>query len=333
MTTDCTVLIPRGPWTALRLVAPVCPRTPMLLLLLCIALGRDAWAVAQETNPSHSTSQAHQVEWLGTPWPARHPGQPVRRIVSLAPSLTEIVFALGVGERIVGVTRFDDYPAEVRTRARVGGFVDPDVEAVIALRPDVVMAVPTLGGRSQLETLQRLGMNVMIIPAENLADLHTAIRALAALLETPSQGAALDQRITQQLDQLQQQQRQHTALRIMWVVGHRPWVVAGPESFLSQLLPYVHGHNAVTRGSAFPALDLEAVVAYDPDVIIDLSMGQGTRHDIQAYWQRFTTLRAVREKRVVVMADDSALLRLGPRLPDGLQRLAAVLRDRSHHAP
>ena len=94
---------------------------------------------------------APEPVWIGSA------PEKTQRIVSLAPSLTELVFAMGAGNRIVGVTRFDNYPPEVSKLPKVGGFIDPNIEAVVELKPDLVLALPNSGGRSRVETMARLG--------------------------------------------------------------------------------------------------------------------------------------------------------------------------------
>jgi len=256
--------------------------------------------------------------WLGTPVVSP------RRVVSLAPSLTELAFALGRGDRVVGVTRFDDAPPEVKSLPRVGGFVDPDPEAVLARKPDVVLAVPVPGAQQRLEVLARLGLPVLVVPAETLDDLWTAIDVLGRLLDAGPRGVALASSLRARLDAARAGAAAAPAVRAVVVVGYRPLVAAGPQSFLDHLLRLLNATNVVERGPSFAHLDLEALAASRPDVVVDLTMGESAPEGL---WDRLAALARGPAPRVVRL-DDSALLRPGPRLGEALERLAAALRPR-----
>ncbi|HET6346270.1 MAG TPA: helical backbone metal receptor, partial [Myxococcota bacterium] len=127
------------------------------------------------------------------------PPAPPRRIVSLAPSVTELLFALGAGDSVVGVTRYDDFPPEVNRLPKVGGFIDSDAEAVLALRPDLVVAVRTSGGRGRLDTLTRLGAQVVTVSDGSLDDLWQTLRTLGQRLGRVDAAVALRRRIEREL--------------------------------------------------------------------------------------------------------------------------------------
>src|SRR5947199_3124962 len=122
---------------------------------------------------------------LGPPVPAQ-----VRRIVTLAPSLSEIVLALGAGERLVGVTRFDDDPRTAKL-PRIGGYNDPQPEAVLSLKPDLVLAEPAPANRGPVETLARLGVPIEAFPLATVAEIEEAIVAIASILGVPDKGRAV----------------------------------------------------------------------------------------------------------------------------------------------
>jgi iron complex transport system substrate-binding protein len=254
-------------------------------------------------------------EWIGPEATACH------RVVSLAPSVTEILFALGAGQQVVGVTRYDDYPEAVRKLPKVGGFIDPDPEAVVALTPDLVVAVRTSGGRARIDTLARLGLSVLVVPAETTDDLWVAIRALGDVTGRAEAAASLTSRLKAELAAIRKRYREARPLRVLVVIGHRPLVAAGPGTYLDGLLGHLAAENVVTAGGAYPQLDLEATLALDPDAVIDVAMVRGD----PGFWKRFGALRAVREGRVIAVEGES-LLRPGPRLTAGLRDLGRSLR-------
>jgi len=264
------------------------------------------------------TLAAPSPQWIGAPVSSP------RRVVSLAPSLTELAFALGRGDRVVGVTRFDDAPPEAKTLPRVGGFVDPDPEAVLARKPDVALAVPVPGAHQRLEVLARLGVPVLVMPAETLDDLWVAIDTLGRLLDAAPEARALTTSLRGRLDAARASTRSAPPVRAVVIVGYRPLVAAGPNSFLDYLLQLLNATNVVDRGPSFAHLDLEALATSKPEVVVDLAMGESAPEGL---WQRLASLSSGRPPRVVRL-DDSCLLRAGPRLGEALDLLGAALRPR-----
>lgn len=256
------------------------------------------------------------AEWVGRP--PTH----IQRIVSLAPSTTELLFALGVGNRVVGVTRFDDYPPQIAGLPRVGGFVDPDPEAVLALKPDLAVAIPTSSGRKRVDLLARLGVPVLVVSATRLGDLWHAIDTLGSTLHVENAAAALTKRLQEGLQKIARQYRDKKHKRVLMIVGRKPLVAAGGGTYLDDLLAAAGARNVVTSGGAFPILDMEAIAALDPDVIVDMAMSH--ENDGVAFWENHTLLRAVRNKRVRFIADES-VLRLGPRLLDSARLMVEAV--------
>ena len=250
-----------------------------------------------------------KAEWIGeAPTEAK-------RIVSLAPNLTELVFELGEGKRIVGVTRFDNYPPAVLKLPKVGGFINPNLEAIVAAKPDVVLATPNSGGKTQAETLARLGIPVLSIPAQEWTHLSPAITTLAALLKCPQKGQALVADLKAQETNLAKRFSHRPTKRAMVAIGLRPLVSAGPKSFIDRFLPLIRLKNVVTQGGPYPILDAEAVLSLKPELVIDLSMANDEVS--KTYWKNFPQKDGFRVQQI----RNDALLRLGPRLFKALQEL------------
>ncbi|HYY51542.1 MAG TPA: helical backbone metal receptor [Myxococcales bacterium] len=252
--------------------------------------------------------------------PRQHLGPPappeVRRVVTLAPALSEIVLALGAGERLVGVTRFDDDP-RTRDIPRIGGYNDPQPEAVLAVKPDLILAEPAPENRGPVETLARLGIAVETFPLSTVAHIDAAISAIAGFLGVRERGRALEG----DLERARQQARTAAAgrkrVRALLVFGLDPLVVAGPSGFAGELLADAGGENAAGANPLpFFRLSAEAAVRSAPEVIvlcgIDAPPGRPPIPGLEK--TRVTTLRS------------TALLHPGPRLPEALSDLAAALR-------
>jgi len=247
---------------------------------------------------------------LGPPAPAR-----VERVVTLAPSLSEIVLALGAGDRLAGVTRFDDDPRTARL-PRIGGYNDPQPEAVLAVKPDLVLAEPAPANQGPVETLARLGIPVDAFPLATVADIENAVAGIAQLLGAVQQGAALRGRIEQARAEARERSRGKPRVRALLVFGLDPLVVAGRKSFAGQLLEDAGGANAAGASNApFFRLSAEAAVRDAPEVIVlcgvDAPPGRAAVPGLDR--TRTVSLRS------------TALLHPGPRLPEALGDLAAAL--------
>lgn len=257
-----------------------------------------------------------------------------QRIVSLAPSLTETLFALGVGHRVVGVTRYCAYPPEVRNRARVGGHLDPNFEAIVALEPDLVVLIPS--GEASARRLEALGVPVLQIDQHDVRSLLDSLLVLARACGVEARGAALRAEIEQGLARTSSVVDGASRPRTVVAVGHdisggvvRSIWAAGPDTFYSGVLEIAGGVNAVEGGLVrYPELTREGLAVLDPDVVLDVVAGveerRGELGEIVAGWRRLTELRAVREDRVSILEGDVMVVP-GPRLPEMVRQVAMAL--------
>lgn len=274
-------------------------------------------------------TQPLQPMFLGTPRPVGPP----RRVVSLAPNLTEILFALGVGDRVVGVTRYDDYPPQVESLPKVGGFIDPSLEAILALRPDLVVCVPNPGGRNRMEALSSVGTPVFVLPANGLEDVFSSIGALGALFLRDREAKKLLSEMRERIDNLTSLAKGKRSPRTLLVYGHKPLVAAGKGSFGDGLLNLAGGENVVGNSRVpYPNLPMEVVIRLEPEVIIDASMsGIGSEMsgaEVREFWRDWPILPAVKNQHLYLF-DSSIWFRAGPRIVDGLEQLTRILHPES----
>ncbi len=249
---------------------------------------------------------------------------PPQRIVSLLPSLTETVCALGQCQRLVGVDRFSNWPASVRRLPQLGGLEDAPIEGIVALGPDVVLLAASARVVSRLEAL---GVKVVALEPRNLADARRVWLQLGQLLAVPDAPrlwreteAALDAAAAQVPARAK-------GARVYFEVSREPYA-AGPASFIGEMLTRLGAGNIVTPDmGAFPKLNPEFVVRANPDVIMVGDSGAAGLHQ-RPGWQ---ALRALREQRLCVFTPEQAdtLVRPGPRMAQGAQLLAQCLRDKA----
>lgn len=262
--------------------------------------------------------------------PAVAPSAPARRVVSLAPSHTELLYALGAGDRVVAVTRFCDRPAEAADKPAVASAVDVNVEAVAALDPDLVLvnaeglatALGPIAGR----------VPVRMVPTGSLPEALEAVTTIGGLVGAEKAAAALRSRLEATLAATRERHRDRAETRVLFVLQREPFFVAGGGSFIDELLAVLGCTNAAGHLEAsWPAVSAEALLGCAPDVIIDASLGEGgepTADDeaVAAWWSRFEGLPAVRTGRVLVLRSSSPV-RPGPSLDEGLAELERLLEE------
>ncbi len=248
--------------------------------------------------------------------------QPPRRIVSLVPSLTEIVCALGECPRLVATDRDSNWPPEVKALPKAGGLDDVQLELIAALQPDLVL----LGGTARgLARFEQLGLPTFAIEVQRYADVARSITLVAQLLDVPARGVALNARIEQGVAAVAAQalQRPGAAPAVYFEVSSEPYA-AGATSFIGELLARLHTRNIVgAELGPFPRLNPEYVVRQNPAVIFVAG------RDAPALAARpgWAGIRAVREQRLCSFPREQgdAIVRPGPRVVEGMQALAACL--------
>jgi len=283
------------------------PLTLALALALLAALPARA---APEPRPGAAAGGA---EWLGPPPPASP-----RRVVSLAPSLTDVVVALGEAARLAGVTRYDDAP-EVKGLPRVGGFLDPSPEAVLALRPDLVLWLADGGAFPAVRRIAALGVPVLALPVVDVPDVLACARLVGAALGNAAAGERLARSLEEAIERTSRRAAALPRVRVLMVVGREPLVVAGPGSYPDALLRIAGGANVAEGNRPWPIYPLEKAVAANPDLVLDAAANEPAEG-----MARLAAIPAVRAGRVARLPNDDAL-RPGPRLVRALDDLLRAL--------
>jgi iron complex transport system substrate-binding protein len=257
---------------------------------------------------------------------------PPKRIVSLAPSMTEILYALGLGENIVGVTTFCDYPEEAKAKPKIGGMSNPSLEAVVSLKPDIVVMTTDGNPKEFEERLRSLKVHTYVSQARRLAELPQGIRELGAALGVRERADALAGKIAAGIKSLSAGSksalvsRPSTHKKILFIVWPEPLIVAGPGTVIDDAVTLLRYENiAATAKTAYPKYSIEEVIRQAPDVIF---IGKGSGMDMQAVsqgiLQRLAAVPAVKNGKVCFMSD--SLYRLGPRVVNGIEELAECLK-------
>lgn len=248
-----------------------------------------------------------------------------QRIVSLAPGVTETLFALGLEQQIVGVTRFCDYPEAARHKPQVGDYTDPNLEAILLQRPDLVILSADAATPALLAKMENLGLTVYVVYPNDLKATLQMLRALGQITGKAQAGESLAKELTDALARVQTAVKGHKPPKVLFCVMVQPLVVAGPATMVGDLIKAAGGDNVVPDGlTRYPTWNYEALLVADPDLII-VSPHPGTPNpvDLFASW---TELAAVRNRRIISVEPDW-VHRPGPRLPLGLTSLAEAFHN------
>jgi iron complex transport system substrate-binding protein len=257
-----------------------------------------------------------------------------QRIVSTAPSITEMLYALGLGDRVAGVTTFCHYPPEATKKPKIGNYLRPDLETIIALRPGLVIMERT--GVRQAERLPSLKLNVLEVDDGTIPGIYESIQRIGAAAGVPERAAALCAQIRAGLDQIRGRLAQLPRRRILFVVGHTPGrledlIVAGRGAYLDQVMEIAGAANIFRDTlAAYAKVSVEQVLARNPEVIVDMGeMAQTSgvteeqKRAVVALWNRYPMLAAVKQRRVFAVASDIFVVP-GPRVVEAARAFAQM---------
>jgi iron complex transport system substrate-binding protein len=264
------------------------------------------------------------------------PGTIPARIVSTSPSITETLFALGLGDRVVGVSTFCRFPPEVQTLPKVGTFLAPDAELIAGLRPDLVIVHEISNGIDR--RLGALRIPFVVADRGTLASVYGAIRQIGMAAHVPDRAESLVKAIEQRLDAIRRGHPAASRPKVLFIIGRRPGALAdlvavGSGSYINDLIGIAGGANVldIAGQPEYPRISLETVLRLDPDVIVDtVDMGE-TEAERRAHqvvnerlWTPYATLSAVKHGRLFAATTD-ALVVPGPRVVDAAQWVSGLL--------
>ncbi len=247
------------------------------------------------------------------------------RIVSLAPSITEILFAIGLKEDIVGVTEFCDFPPEAKAKPKVG-YSHPNIESIVALRPDLVLAPRAFLRADLLSKLEQLKIPTFVVDPDSFDEIPGRIQMIGRMLNRSASADAVAMEMRQRIAEIQKRTEARPRPRVLYVLNSQPLITAGPGSFIHQVIGLAGGTNVAAQAAvAYPRLNMEAVLTEDPEVIVfPVGVAEGIPPAEQELWRRWTSLSAVKKGRLHQIPAD-LLNRPGPRIVEGLEQLARIL--------
>ena len=255
---------------------------------------------------------------------------PARRILSLAPNLTEIAYAAGAGSSLVGTVEFSDYPAAAKALPRVGDAWRVDMEQVLALRPDVVLAWPTGTPAATIGRLRQLGLEVIEVPTQSLAEVPAALRQVGRIAGTADVAEQAARDFETRVAQQRLRYSQRSPLTVFIEIDDEPIYTVNGRHVISEIVELCGGHNVFAAlPQLAPSISAESVLAADPQVIVSTD---DTLADPLAQWRRWPRMRAVRAGTIYALPSD-LVTRASPRLAQGVEVTCEALeRARARYA-
>jgi iron complex transport system substrate-binding protein len=257
-----------------------------------------------------------------------------RRIISLAPSVTETLFALGLGDRIVGVTQYCDYPPEALEKAKVGGFHNPNFEAVMALRPDLVVMLEAEAQPRQV--FDKLGVDTLLMHHKSIDGILDSIALLGSTFGAEARAQEITSDIRARLERIELKTAGRARPTVMFSIDRtlgtgrlEDVYIAGCDGHIDRIVELAGGRNVYQQGAArFPVVSREGMIKMNPQVIVDLVRGLSVREvsneEVAADWGQLAEVDAVRRGRVFVVDDDYAFVP-GPRFILLVEKLARLI--------
>ncbi len=251
---------------------------------------------------------------------------PPRRIVSLAPNITEILFSLGLDEEIVGTSIHCNFPEKAKTKVRVGSYTSLDYEKITSVRPDLIIATGAGNTRDMVDRLERLGFPTYVIYPKNFEDILRSIVHIGQGVNREEEARAIIEGMKKRAHRVTELTKNLPRPKVFAQIGDAPMVTAGKGSFTDDLIRLAGGENiAEKEKEVYPRLGMEEILKSSPEVIVISSMKpNGDYQKIYQEWNRWKTVPAVKNGRVYII-DSDLIDRPSPRIVEGLEELARIL--------
>ncbi len=257
-----------------------------------------------------------------------HSQEPPKRIISLAPNITEILFAIGLGDNIVGVTSFCDYPEGVMRKQKIGGMSNPSLEAIVRLKPDIVIMTTDGNPKEFKSRLDSLNIDTYVFTARKISELPDGIREMGAEIGVNDMAEVIAREIEIAINKFSSQQssisNSSQKKKVLFIIWPEPLIVAGPGTAIDDAINLLGGENiASIARSSYPKYSLEEVIRKSPDVIF-IGRGHANMKEVsQGLLERISMVPAVKNGSVFFVSD--SLYRLGPRVINGIEELSECL--------
>lgn len=301
-----------------------------LIMLLIVALSFSTACSTDTTNQSDKESET-QAEVEKELFPLTVTDflekeitieQEPKRIVSLAPSVTELIFALGAGDKVVGVTEYDTYPEEVKDIAKVGGFEGPNIELITAQKPDLVFA-SNLSGKEEMETIEKMGIPVVMIEARSIDDIYKSIEIIGKITDTEEKGKEIIEEMKNRIQEISDKVKDKPKVKVYNLVDINGNWTGGKGTFIHEIINLAGGTNIAEDLEGWVQYSIEELVRKNPDVIVMPSYAGDV--DSIKNMEGFKDTNAVKNDNIYVVSNDDLISRATNRIVLGLEEIAKFL--------
>ena len=298
-------------------------KAKIFILLLIIALAVYLiFAGIRQNRPFSTTDQTYQPKSYD-------------RIVSLAPSTTEILFALGLGDKVIGVSEFCNYPEEAKNKPRLGGLLNPNYEAIVAAKPDLVIIFDDMPGAEN--KFAALRIETLMVKHDSLAEILDSIQIIGRHCGKTEQAKLIANEIWDKINKIQNQIQSQNRPKVLICLGHdysqnpatqpQNIYIAGNDGFYSEMITLAGGQNAYDGKIPFPTVSSESVISMNPQIIIDIAPVTQKQSDSQTtikQWKNFSQTNAAKNDRIYVFTEDYTAIP-GPRFILTLEKIAQAI--------
>jgi len=249
-----------------------------------------------------------------------------RRIVSLAPDITEILFALGLDKEIVGVSQFSDYPDAAKSKPKVGSYVNLSLERILGLSPDLVIGTTNGNRKEAVNKLEKAGLSIYVANQERFSDIFRTIINIGRITGREAAARQLADRIRKRVERIALLTAHCRRPKVFVQIDSHPLISVGRNTIYSELIDLAGGENIAARAfGKYPRTSMESLISQQPEVILLSSMsGKASRKAELDYWRRWQDIPAVRNSRIYFVNPDLTD-RFSPRIVQGLEELAEIL--------
>ncbi len=304
----------------------------LIILLLVIALSFSLTACSKEDNSAQTSNEAEGngetvknhfpltiTDFLGREITIEKEPE---RIVSLAPSVTELIFAVGAGDKVVGVTEYDTYPEEVKDLPKVGGFKGPNIELITAQEPDIVFA-STLSGKEEMETLEKMGIPVVMIEAKSIDNIYESIEMLGKITNKEEKAQTIVNEMKSKIQEISEKVKDKPKVKVFNLVDINGNWTAGKGTFIHELVNLAGGQNIAEDTDGWVQYSIEELVSKNPDAIVMPSYAGDveTIKNMEGYKET----NAVKNNNIYVVSNDDIISRATNRIVLGLEEIAKFL--------
>jgi iron complex transport system substrate-binding protein len=256
-----------------------------------------------------------------------------KRIISLAPSITECLYVLGLMDQVVGVTRYCDYPPEALTKTKIGGYYDPNYEAILMLKPDLIIMLAE--HEEPRENLAKLGYNIVVVNHKSISGILRSIEAIGEACGASEKARSITEDIRARMERIREKTEGLSHPRVMVSIGRnmgsgtlKDVYISGNEGFYNEMIEFIGGVNVYKGGVAFPVVSGEGIIIMNPEIIIDVVPDLEERgwdpEMIYKEWDVVSQVDAVKNRRVHVFGEDYVAVP-GPRFISIMEKIARVI--------